>query len=575
MGRETGDRSAVSPADITAIIPAAGRVPDSVVALSNLTSPAMIPVAGRPVVQWTMSYLISLGITHFRIAVRERGLFVEEFVDCVFGADHDVQFVVPGADRGLGFTIHELASQVDTAAALAVLGDTHFEFADPLVLTGTEPVVLVSEVDESYRWCVAEFGEDRRIKGFRDKVPGLTPPLAALIGVYHFPDVEVLRGAADAVVREVDAAPGGPGGLVDFTRVLERVGESTEIIAADAAVWLDCGNPDTQASSQRVLLEQRAFNQLSVDTTFGTITKRSTRREKFVDEINYLRMLPDHLSVLFPRVIDFSIDWDDPFVTMEFYGYPTLAELFVFENVDAGIWRRVLEHLHHVLQEGFLSHRRPLPPGATHEMLLGKALERLDAIDDRSVLSDLLRRDGSLNVNGRPLRGVNELTPILEDEIVALAASAEGSIIHGDLCFSNILFDLRSGIFKFIDPRGSYGHAGIYGDPRYDIAKLYHSVYGLYDFITADLFRVHVDGTDAQLDIRTRPYHGEIRDEFDHLFFTTFDRREILLATGLIFIGLPALHYDHPNRQLAFYLRGLQILDEALALPRSDQVRGT
>ena len=73
MGSASGDRAAVSPADITAIIPAAGRVPDSVVALSNLTSPAMIPVAGRPVVQWTMSYLISLGITHFRIAVRERG----------------------------------------------------------------------------------------------------------------------------------------------------------------------------------------------------------------------------------------------------------------------------------------------------------------------------------------------------------------------------------------------------------------------------------------------------------------------------------------------------------------------
>lgn len=568
MGSASGDRAAVSPADITAIIPAAGRVPDSVVALSNLTSPAMIPVAGRPVVQWTMSYLISLGITHFRIAVRERGLFVEEFVDCVFGADHDVQFVVPQADRGLGFTIRELASQVDTPAALAVLGDTHFEFADPLVLTTPDPVVLVSEVDESYRWCVAEFGEDRRVKGFRDKVPGLTPPLAALIGVYYFPDVEVLRRAADAVVRDVDATPDGDG-LVDFTQVLERVGESNQIIAADAAVWLDCGNPDTQASSQRVLLEQRAFNQLSVDTTFGTITKRSSRREKFVDEINYLRMLPDHLAVLFPRVIDFSIDWDDPFVTMEFYGYPTLAELFVFENVDAGIWRRVLEHLHHVLNEGFMSHRRPLPASATHEMLLGKALSRLEAIDDGSVLSELLRREGTINVNGRPLRGLTELAPLLEAESVALAESAEGSIIHGDLCFSNILFDLRSGIFKFIDPRGSYGHAGIYGDPRYDIAKLYHSVYGLYDFITADLFRVHIDGDDAQLDIRTRPYHGEIRDEFDHLFFSTFDRREILLVTGLIFIGLPALHYDHPNRQLAFYLRGLQLLDEALALPRS------
>jgi hypothetical protein len=32
-------------------------------------------------------------------------------------------------------------------------------------------------------------------------------------------------------------------------------------------------------------------------------------------------------------------------------------------------------------------------------------------------------------------------------------------------------------------------------------------------------------------------------------------------------VGLPALHYDHPDRQLALYLRGLQLIDEALSLP--------
>ena len=34
---------------------------------------------------------------------------------------------------------------------------------------------------------------------------------------------------------------------------------------------------------------------------------------------------------------------------------------------------------------------------------------------------------------------------------------------------------------KFIDPRGSFCEPGIFGDLRYDIAKLYHSVYGKYE----------------------------------------------------------------------------------------------
>ena len=34
---------------LTLVIPAAGRVPEGLVALSNITCPAMIPVGGRPV----------------------------------------------------------------------------------------------------------------------------------------------------------------------------------------------------------------------------------------------------------------------------------------------------------------------------------------------------------------------------------------------------------------------------------------------------------------------------------------------------------------------------------------------
>ena len=93
--------------DVTTLIPAAGRVPDSSLAAAGSSSPAMIPVAGRPVIQWTMSYLVAEGVHDFRIAVPRRGLFVEEFVDCVFGSETDTQFIVPSADRGVGLTVKE------------------------------------------------------------------------------------------------------------------------------------------------------------------------------------------------------------------------------------------------------------------------------------------------------------------------------------------------------------------------------------------------------------------------------------------------------------------------------------
>jgi hypothetical protein len=160
-------------------------------------------------------------------------------------------------------------------------------------------------------------------------------------------------------------------------------------------------------------------------------------------------------------------------------------------------------------------------------------------------------------------RSLQKYWPGIERDVVKLAETAQTGVIHGDLCFSNILYDFRSAVCKFIDPRGSFGTAGILGDPRYDVAKLYHSVYGLYDFMTNDLFHVKSDGAEGvTVDVRHRPLHRQILERFERVFFPHYDRREILLITGLIFAGIPALHYDKPQRQVAMFAKALQIFEE-------------
>src|SRR5687768_16121160 len=128
----------------TVLIPAAGRVPEGLLALSNIQNPALIPVAGRPVIHWTMSYLRSLGLTKFVIAVARRGGFIEDFVNCAFGSTCDVAFITPSKAGGLGQTVADLAKAATTKRALVVLGDTHFQFTDPGLLAADCPAVLVS-----------------------------------------------------------------------------------------------------------------------------------------------------------------------------------------------------------------------------------------------------------------------------------------------------------------------------------------------------------------------------------------------------------------------------------------------
>ena len=548
------------------LIPAAGRVPEGVLALSNIACPAMVPVAGRPVIHWTMRYLRSLGLRKFIIAVSRRGMFVEDFVECTFGQDCEISFVVPSADGGVGGTVSELAGKAKGHSALVVLGDTHFQFADPSVLLDGVPTVLVHPVEDSYRWCTAETSVDGMVTALHDKEPGLAGPVQALIGVYYFPDLAQLQQAAKASVEQAQAA----GRRTELADILKAVGRQQAIRAVTAGDWLDCGNPDRQASSHRTLLQKREFNELSIDSVLGTVTKRSRYVEKFLDEINYLRLLPPDLSVLFPRVIDYSTDWEDPWVTLEYYGYPTLAEVFVFENVDPAIWEQIFVHLRDIVVQGFMRKRRPLNPGVLQDMYLEKTRNRLEKLSGPPELLALVRHEGPVTVNGRQVPNIVDLWETLEVEVDRLADNVQGCVVHGDLCLSNILYDLRSRICKLLDPRGSFGVSGIYGDPRYDVAKLYHSIYGLYDFITNDLFRVSIDGSRVDLLFRSRPQHLEIQKRFEKVFFSEFDRREILLITGLLFASMPALHYDAPKRQAAMYARALQLFGELFSPSKTE-----
>jgi hypothetical protein len=145
-------------------------------------------------------------------------------------------------------------------------------------------------------------------------------------------------------------------------------------------------------------------------------------------------------------------------------------------------------------------------------------------------------------------------------------ARDSGAIVHGDLCFSNVLYDVRNGICKLLDPRGSFGSEEIHGDPRYDIAKLYHSVRGLYDAIVADLFTVTRSGDAITLSVALPPRHADILQAFESTFFAdgAFDKREITLITACLFASMIPLHADAPQRQLAFYATALQLFDEAL-----------
>lgn len=559
--------------EITAIIPAAGRVSEALLPMSGRLSSAMVPVAGKPVIYWTLDYLSRLGIRKFIIAVREEGQFLEDFVRASFPDLGDVRWVVPDHDYGLGYTMYCCAEHLDSQKALVVLGDTFFNFkpswTDGNLGKNGEPddvpmhsFILTAAVRDSYRWCMVGI-DGGKATSFIDKPQLSEASMEAAIGVYGFDDVELLKLCLDDAVAGIFTEDESAPATIQMSDVLKPYLGIAPIEARAPGEWMDCGNADNLAQSHQRLLQQRAFNEVSIDSQLGIFSKKSKHTSKFVDEINYYKLLPPKLSVLFPRVIESNIEVKNEYLSLEYYGYPTLAELWLYENLHTRIWEQIFTRLRDILDNPMAAYRRDIPLDDYRRMYVEKTRERALMISPKSPLGSLINNPNGVTVNGTHCPSFEEVMTDIQEILPEFAADERQGVIHGDMCFSNILYDLRSRICKFIDPRGSFGQSGIFGDQKYDLAKLYHSVRGLYDFLVNDLFSVSLEGSSVSLDVRHRTEHMRVQEVFDAVFFPDFNQHHIQLITGLLFISMPALHYDKPLRQVAMYATGMRLIAEA------------
>ncbi|HCP1672324.1 TPA: capsular biosynthesis protein, partial [Escherichia coli] len=98
---------------------------------------------------------------------------------------------------------------------------------------------------------------------------------------------------------------------------------------------------------------------------------------------------------------------------------------------------------------------------------------------------------------------------------------------------------------------------------RYDLAKILHSAIGKYDYIISDRFNVEDDGIQITLDI---PQNGVdlselIKKQFEN---SKFSYQEILAITTTLFLSMLPLHYDRPDRQLAFVATAINLYKELI-----------
>jgi hypothetical protein len=350
-----------------------------------------------------------------------------------------------------------------------------------------------------------------------------------------------------------------------FSSAVKKYDEIKSLKKVNIDSWSDFGHINTYFQSRSRITTQRSFNSLKI--TDATVRKSGQYENKILAESAWFKHLPAELRIFCPQLIDDGFDQNKkPYYMLEYLPLPPLNEVYVHGKNQPFYWEKIF-----LLCNEFF--------GRCSEVILSPrdqsaaALDFLELIEGKtsSRLNEFFQQfevgwDSELVINGQ---SVPSLDFIFKD-CVARSKSLPRvpAVMHGDFCLSNILFDSRIDRIKVIDPRGlnAFGEYCNFGDLAYDLAKLTHSIIGLYDFIIAGAFDLNykLESGNAQFNISIfcdDRIHS-IQERFkDSVMVKMLRPLDVMPLTILLFLSMLPLHADNPKRQLAFLANALYLYD--------------
>lgn len=457
----------------------------------------------------------------------------------------EIVAVPPGLSLGesLVYVLNVTASAHLPVAIL--LGDTLIDLDDFYELD----VVSIGALPVSYNWGRALVVESSLIDATTVNASDAEArDFEALAGWFSFSDSQLL-------IQAVTRCRG------NFIKALGVYSSTRALKTARPKTWLDFGHANTYHQSRRKITTEREFNRLQ--PTKRAVIKSSIHDKKIRAEANWFSSLPPKLKYFTPNFLGTeSVDGRSQYA-IEYLHLPTLTDLFVFGRLALPQWKRIFSSC-----TEFFSECSQYTASEEDVVVAGASLYRdktLARLEEYAAYGGI-RLDESYSINGRSLPTIRKIIETLVQRIEQ-SAPVELRVIHGDFCFSNILYDARSELIKVIDPRGidTSGRFSIYGDWRYDLAKMYHSVCGRYDHIVAGYFKsARLSDTEFSLQLPDSVSLKAIQSEF---MGTTFSGVGVNEASApeicvLLFLSMLPLHSDAPKRQEAFFANALRIFSE-------------
>jgi len=345
----------------------------------------------------------------------------------------------------------------------------------------------------------------------------------------------------------------------NFLKALSLYHQTRPLTPQTEGDWLDFGHMQTYQSSKMHMTTERAFNALQVKD--NTVSKFSTDHFKMEAEANWFDSIPPALRLYTPPFLGrTSHDTASGYIT----GYQPISplnDLFVFGALGRPAWEAILKACAAFIAECKASYdpqqdTSPLPLG---DFLAEKTLQRLAQFEAQTGISI----KDPLVVNGAATPSLTEIAT-KSFALISPDSARYRTIMHGDFCFSNIMYDSRNSQVRTIDPRGFLraGEASIFGDIRYDIAKLYHSAVGKYDFIISGYAQnTQISPTEFTFTLDTAAFGSLAEAAFMETDFAGISPKsdEITAIAVHLFLSMLPLHDDNKDRQISLMLNAVRL----------------
>ncbi len=296
--------------------------------------------------------------------------------------------------------------------------------------------------------------------------------------------------------------------------------------------WFDFGHFHTFYDSKRNFLDSRFFNNISISKN-GFIKKSSAEIGKIIYEFNWFKDFEKFFPILTPKVKNLNFINSFTSYELEYINFPSVSEIFVFGKLNSEEKKLIIKKL--IQQLNDIQKFKSSESKSNENFIYKKLSSRRD---------DILKYSNEFGF-------LNKIDKIINQNLNFFSKKKfKNVLMHGDYCFSNILYNRRTDQIKLIDPRGytdpNQGYS-LYGPYIYDFFKLAHSYIGNYDKIIAgyDTSKLSLNSYKIKLE-----------------FFSKFSKiPKDLLLHGMVnlFLSMIPLHNDSKKRQIEFFKTAIKL----------------